>query len=125
MPEHTAVGSIGVRLLEQKLTIGTRVSYFSETDIGLVNTIPQGPQPAAYASQYMPGYAVVDLFSNYKVNPNLDLGLNVTNLLDEDYTPALSTTFTSPSNQCFGSNYPNCNSTGIGRTFYLTARSQF
>jgi hemoglobin/transferrin/lactoferrin receptor protein len=124
IPEHTAVGSLGVRLIDRKLTLGTRVSYFSETDVGLINTISQG-QPAPYASRYMPGYTVVDLFSNYKVSQNLDLGLNVTNLFDEDYTPAPSTTFTSPAGQCFGSNAPGCNTTGMGRTFYVTARSQF
>ena len=40
-----------------------------------------------------PAYTLVDLFSNYKFDNGLDLGLNVSNLLDEDYTPAQSTTF--------------------------------
>ena len=72
----------------------------------------------------MPAYTLVDLFSNYKFDNGLDLGLNVSNLLDEDYTPAQSTTF-SYAVQCFGSNSPGCNTTGMGRTVYLTARAQF
>ncbi len=125
VPEHTAIGSLGVRLLARKLTLGGRVSYFSETDVGAVNSTPGPGQPPPYASRFMPGYTVVDFFSNYTFSENLDVGLNVNNLFDEDYTPALSTTFTSPSGQCFGSNSPGCNTTGIGRTVYLTAKARF
>jgi len=124
VPEHVAIGSIGARLLDRKLTIGTRVSYFSETDVGAINSTPGPGQPPPYASRYMPAYTLVDLFSNYKFDNGLDLGLNVSNLLDEDYTPAQSTTF-SYAGQCFGSNSPGCNTTGMGRTVYLTARAQF
>ena len=37
LPEHTAIGTVGARFFDQKLTIGTRVSYFSESFVGDVN----------------------------------------------------------------------------------------
>jgi hemoglobin/transferrin/lactoferrin receptor protein len=120
LPEHTLVGTVGVRLLDEKLTLGTRVSYFSESYVGQVNV------GAFYTAPYMPAYTVVDLFSSYKFNEGLTTSINVDNLFDESYTPALSTTQGFPgSPTCFGSNAPGCNTTGMGRTVYFTARAQF
>lgn len=120
LPEHTLVGTLGTRLLNEKLTLGTRVSYFSESYVGDVNV------GAFYTAPYMPGYTVVDLFSSYKFNDGLLVGLNVDNLFDESYSPALSTTQGFPgSPTCFGSNAPGCNTTGMGRTVYFTAKAQF
>jgi hemoglobin/transferrin/lactoferrin receptor protein len=124
MPEHTAVLTAGVRLLEQKLTVGTRISYFSETFVGGVNS------GVFYGAPYMPGYTLVDLFSSYKVNSALEVGLTVTNLFDVEYTPSLSTPIIpqgpiTPTN-CFGTNLsPLCNDSGRGRTFMFTAKMQF
>jgi len=120
VPEHVIVGTLGVRLLNEKLTVGTRVSYFSESYVGDVNV------GSFYTEPYMPAYTVVDLFSNYKFNDNLQLALNVDNLFDESYSPALSTTQGFPgSPTCFGSNAPGCNTTGMGRTVYATVKAQF
>jgi hemoglobin/transferrin/lactoferrin receptor protein len=122
LPEHTLVGTVGVRLLNEKLTLGTRVSYFSESYVGQINVGPQ----AFYAAPYMPAYTVVDLFSSYKFDDGLTASINVDNLFDESYTPALSTTQGFPGTPtCFGSNSPGCNTTGMGRTVYFTARAQF
>lgn len=120
VPEHTVVTSGGVRLLDRRVTLGGRVSYFSESDVGAINVGPGG----FYASRYMPGYTLVDFFSTYKVTDNFELGFNIDNLFDKDYTPALTTAFFDGPN-CYGSNIPGCNDTGMGRTFYLTAKAQF
>jgi hemoglobin/transferrin/lactoferrin receptor protein len=118
LPEHTIVASGGLRFFDQKLTIGGRVSHFSESFVGNVNV------GGFYASPYMPGYTLVDLFSSYKFEQGLEMGLNVDNLFDTDYTPALSTAFFNGAT-CYGSNLPGCNDTGMGRTVYLTAKAQF
>lgn len=118
LPEHTLVTSAGVRLLDRKLTLGGRVSYFSESDVGATNV------GGFYASQFMPGYTLVDFFSSYKVTENIELGFNISNLFDKEYTEALTTAFFDGPN-CYGSNLPGCNDTGMGRTFYLTAKAQF
>jgi hemoglobin/transferrin/lactoferrin receptor protein len=120
-PEHVAVLTAGLRLLDQKLTVGARVSYFSETDIGAINV---GPPPAQYASQFMPGYTLVDLFSSYKFDSGLEIGFTAANIFDVEYTPALSTPFNA-SGVCFGGNAVNCNDTGRGRTLLLSAKMKF
>jgi hemoglobin/transferrin/lactoferrin receptor protein len=117
LPEHTAVLTAGLRMLEQRLTLGTRVSYFSESFVGNENV------GGFYAAPFMPGYTLVDLFSTYKLNDRMELGVNVINLFDIDYTPALSTPIVGAT--CFGSNLPNCNDSGRGRTILFTAKTQF
>jgi hemoglobin/transferrin/lactoferrin receptor protein len=123
LPDHTAVLSGGVRLLDRKLTLGGRLSYFSESYIGDINVGPAS-QRAPYGSPDMPGYTLVDFFSSYKFDQGVELGLNVNNVFDEVYTPALSTTF-SEGTKCYGSNQVGCIDSGIGRTFFLTAKAQF
>ncbi len=123
LPDHTAVLSGGVRLLDRKLTLGGRVSYFSESYIGAINAGTPA-QRAPYGSPTMPGYTLVDFFSSYKFDQGVELGFNVNNVFDEVYTPALSTTF-SEGTKCYGSNQVGCIDSGIGRTFFLTAKAQF
>jgi hemoglobin/transferrin/lactoferrin receptor protein len=124
LPEHTAIGTLGARFFDQKLTVGTRVSYFSESFIGDVNV------GSFYGGAMMPGYTLVDLFTSYKLTSNIELGATVTNLFDVDYTPALSTPLVpfgpvTPTN-CFGSNIsPLCNDNGRGRTGLVTVKAQF
>jgi hemoglobin/transferrin/lactoferrin receptor protein len=118
LPEHTLVTSAGVRLFDRRVTLGGRVSHFSKSDVGAINV------GGFYASRYMPGYTLVDFFSTYKVTDNLELGFNINNLFDKNYTEALTTAFFEGPN-CYGSNLPGCNDTGMGRTFYLTAKARF
>jgi hemoglobin/transferrin/lactoferrin receptor protein len=118
LPEHTLVTSAGVRLFDRRVTLGGRVSHFSKSDVGAINV------GGFYAGRYMPGYTLVDFFSTYKVTDNLELGFNINNLFDKNYTEALTTAFFEGPN-CYGSNLPGCNDTGMGRTFYLTAKARF
>ena len=127
LPEHILVATGGLRFLDQKLTVGARVSYFSESYVGDINVGPPGF--ASYAGPFMPGYALVDLFTSYKFDNGFEIGATVVNLFDADYTPALTTPIvpfgpTTPTN-CYGSNFPNCSDSGRGRTFLFTAKAQF
>jgi hemoglobin/transferrin/lactoferrin receptor protein len=123
-PEHVTVGTFGMRFLEQKLTVGTRVSAFSETFVGGANCC-NAATGASYGFPFMPGYVLVDLFSSYKFDSGFELGLTATNLFDVSYTPASSTPFTSPTGACFGSNFVGCNDSGRGRTVLLTSKAHF
>lgn len=118
LPEHTVVASGGVRLLDRRLTLGGRISHFSESDVGTQNV------GGFYASQFMPGYTLVDLFSSYKVTETFEVGFNINNVFDKEYTEALTTPFFDGPN-CYGSNLPGCNDSGMGRTYFLTAKAQF
>lgn len=124
LPEHMLVATAGLRFLDQKLLLGGRVSYFSESYVGDVNV------PTFYGSPFMPGYTLVDVFSRYELDNGLEIGATVTNVFDVGYTPALTTPvvpFLPPytSANCFGSNHSGCSDYGRGRTLMLTAKMQF
>ena len=83
LPDHTAVLSGGVRLLDRKLTmLGGRLSYFSESFIGDINVGPPpcGPTKSVYARLH-----AGRLLSSYKFDQGVELGFNVNNLFDEVY----------------------------------------
>lgn len=61
-----------------KLAMGGSATYSSEMTVGQ-------PDSAATDQYTVPGYTVVDLFANYRVNKALDLQLNVGNVADTDY----------------------------------------
>lgn len=111
LPDHILVLTGGMRFFERKLSVGARATITSESYIGFDNN-PADPFNA--------GYVVLDLFGSYKFDNGLLLGVNVNNLFDSGYTPALSspptTTCTPPGVTC---------NTGMGRTVLLTAKMQF
>ena len=113
LPDHVLVITAGLRFLDEKLTLGARATVTSEAYIGDINAAPGAPARSD-------GYALVDLFSSYKVNDTLTIGANVNNLFDEAYTPALSSP---PTVSCTPAGV-TCN-TGMGRTFLLTAKTHF
>lgn len=97
LPEDIVSLTAGARFFERKLETGVRYQYVSS-----------GEGINYYGSFKSPSYNLVDLFATYKFNENVDLSFKVTNLLDEKYTPALST---------YGS--------GQGRTFVVATQFQF
>lgn len=105
LPDDIFSATIGARFLEQRLTVGSRAYIVSESYIGDVN--------AYGGSSYVSGYGLVDLFANYKLENGLEFSLNVSNVFDKTYTPALST---SPGSAA---------DTGRGRTFFITAKASF
>lgn len=107
LPTDIFTTTLGTRLLEDhSLTLGGRLYAVSQSYVGAVNV-------SAGQSPYQPGYTLVDLFANYKLQNGIELGANVSNVFNVAYTPALSTTpsLTVPA--------------GRGRTFELTAKAKF
>lgn len=102
LPDHVFSITGGLRFLGEKLVIGMRGTFVSQTDIG--------------GGNFEESYSLADFFSTYEAYEGLDLGLTVTNLFDRAYTPALSTVPTGN---------PAGLETGRGRTFLLTTRAQF
>ena len=113
-PEHVLVMTAGLRFLNEKLTIGARGTITSEAFTGDPNAMIYG------TPLYTDGYALLDLFSNYKINDTFEIGASVNNVFDEGYTKALTT---APSVSCAPAGV-TCN-TGMGRTFLLTAKTHF
>lgn len=107
LPDHIFSATVGARLFDQRLTLGSRLYAVSKSYVGEVNVAP-GTDP------HEKGYVTVDLFTNFQMTDNLELGANVTNLFDKSYSPALST---SPGIAGLA--------TGRGRTFLVTAKAKF
>ena len=74
----------GVRLFEEKLTLGGRVTDVSKTEPAL------GSLRTGYE---MAGYRVYDIYGSYAFDPNTKLRFAVTNLTDVAYAPALGANF--------------------------------
>jgi hemoglobin/transferrin/lactoferrin receptor protein len=107
LPDDIFTTTFGTRLLDDhSLTLGGRLYAVSQSYVGTVNV-------SAGQSAYQPGYQLVDLFANYKLENGLELGANISNVFNVAYTPALSTT---PTTQGV---------TGRGRTVELTAKARF
>lgn len=103
MPDNIASITIGTRLFDEKLEIGGRGNFVSRSYVGDVNSVS-----GADENGYMPGYSLFDLYATYQVTDNLQLGISGTNILDRDYTPALSQAGNGP-----------------GRTVLFTAKAKF
>ncbi len=95
LPEDVVTVTVGARFLERKLESGVRVQHVSSGKAleGGKDTDP---------------YTLVDLFAKYKFTDTVDLSLQVLNVTNKEYTPALST---------YGS--------GRGRTFLVSTQFQF
>jgi hemoglobin/transferrin/lactoferrin receptor protein len=112
LPDQILTLTGGFRLLQERLTVGARGTFASQAYNGAdqvpfnANGDPSDP--------FSDGYALLDLYTNYKLDSGLELGANLTNVFDVAYTPALSTPATNFSGD-----------TGRGRTVLFTARAQF
>jgi hemoglobin/transferrin/lactoferrin receptor protein len=112
IPEHTATFSAGVRIFKERWTIGGRVFYASKAFVGFApfdfNALPDG-------SHFTDGYALLDLYTKFKITEDIEIGAIVTNVTNEAYTPATST----PGTGSFDGE------TGRGRTAIFTVRAKF
>ncbi len=93
-PKDTVTVNLGARLLDERLTLGTRLTYVGSryiegtgwggntinTALGIGGVKPSNWEP----------YTLVDLYGSYKVNENATLDFAVDNLTDRYYVDALS-----------------------------------
>lgn len=106
LPEHVATLSGGVRLFNERWTIGGRVFYASEAYVGTINN-PTNP--------YTDGYTLLDLYTKFKITEDVEVGATVTNVTDEAYSPATNT----------GATGGFTGETGRGRTAIFNVRAKF
>lgn len=104
LPDNTVSATLGGRFLEERITIGARYDYVSEGKVAALNSSFTG----ASAAQGGKAYNLVGLFASAKVTENIELNARVTNLMNEQFTPFLST-----------------NGNGQGRTVYLGTQIRF
>jgi hemoglobin/transferrin/lactoferrin receptor protein len=82
-PRNKITFDAGVRLFEEKLTLGGRISHVGGTSPNI------GQLTANYVSE---DYTLYDLYGSYAFNENTKLRVAVNNLTDVAYVPALGTT---------------------------------
>ena len=75
-----AVGTLGVRLLDEKLVAGTRVTIVDSHEGGATGV---GTDVSVFPPS--DAYTLVDLFAQYRLNEAMTLNLNVDNLFDKEY----------------------------------------
>jgi hemoglobin/transferrin/lactoferrin receptor protein len=110
LPDDVLTLTGGLRFLQEKLTVGAR-GYITSKAYNGADVIPTNGNPN---NPYNAGYELLDLFANYKLDGNIDVGVTVTNVFDLAYTPALTTPATDFTGEL-----------GPGRTFLVTTRAQF
>ncbi|WP_162914143.1 TonB-dependent receptor domain-containing protein [Taklimakanibacter lacteus] len=83
-PEEVWTLTGGIRLFEERFTIGGRIRDISET-LNYKSFDPTIPDT------YYPAYRLYDLFASAKVNDHLDVFLNADNITNVKYVPAMTT----------------------------------
>ncbi len=81
-PKYSGSITLGFRLLDEKLTVGGRMTYAGDRAIGRVGT-------GAVDSDWAP-YVVYDLFSTYKFDDQMIVDVSAENVTDLYYLDALS-----------------------------------
>lgn len=85
-PEYSGSLTIGTRMFEDALTLGTRVNFFGERYGGYA--LSSG---AVRAPVFWHANAIVDVFGSYKFNQDVALNFSAENVFDEYYLDPLST----------------------------------
>lgn len=85
-PRFTASVTAGARFLEDRLTLGGRVTYMGQRLAPLI------PDDYFWTTAVWEPYTVVDLFGQWKLNDNVTLNVSVQNLFDAYYVDALNNT---------------------------------
>lgn len=87
-PEYTVDLTLSQKFLEDRLTVGGRVSYVGPRAIGHGDVTAQGASQFIALVDWEP-YTLVDLFTEYKINDNMTASLRVENLFDRFYVDPL------------------------------------
>ncbi|WP_158693425.1 TonB-dependent receptor [Neorhizobium alkalisoli] len=78
-PEQKFTIDAGTRLFDERLMLGVRVNYVSETETGF-------GQLSGYTNE---AYTTYDLYGSFDITPEAKLRFGVANLTDERYVPSL------------------------------------
>ncbi|MBV6692506.1 TonB-dependent receptor [Serratia quinivorans] len=89
LPELYFTLDTGVRLLDEKLTLGGLVKYTGKAvRLSPDSNVDENEQLLKEPAPHIP--TVIDLYSTYQFNRNLLLKFSVQNLMDKDYSDALN-----------------------------------
>ncbi len=120
LPELYFMLDTGVRLLDEKLTLGGLVKYTGKAvRLSPDSNVDENEQLLKEPAPHIP--TVIDLYSTYQFNRNLLLKFSVQNLMDKDYSDALNKMNAMPSqSQDFSPT-----NTARGRTYIFGGEVRF
>ena len=120
LPEFYFTLDSGVRLLDEKLTLGGVVKYTGKSvRLSPDSDYDENEQLLKEPAPHIP--TIIDLYGTYQVNRNLLLKLSVQNLMDKDYSDALNKMNSLPSQ----SQYETPTNTARGRTYIFGGEVRF
>ena len=127
LPEHILVATGELRLLDQKLTVGARVSYSPRATWATSMSVCPGSLPSyARRSCRATRWSICSPATGLTAVLRLEQPLSIcsTRTTRQLTTPIVPFGPATPTN-CFGSNLSNCSECGPGRTLLLTTKAQF
>lgn len=120
LPELYFTLDTGVRLLDEKLTLGGLVKYTGKAvRLSPDSNVDENEQLMKEPAPHIP--TVIDLYSTYQFNRNLLLKFSVQNLMDKDYSDALNKMNAMPSQ----SQDVSPTNTARGRTYIFGGEVRF
>ncbi|WP_283603701.1 TonB-dependent receptor domain-containing protein [Serratia proteamaculans] len=120
LPELYFTLDTGVRLLDEKLTLGGLVKYTGKAvRLSPDSNVDENEQLLKEPAPHIP--TVIDLYSTYQFNRNLLLKFSVQNLMDKDYSDALNKMNAMPSQ----SQDVSPTNTARGRTYIFGGEVRF
>lgn len=120
LPEYYVTLDSGVRLFDEKLTLGSAITWTGPSK--RISPIPDGDiNGDAMTEKYEKQPTIVDLYADYEINKNFKLMMAINNLTNENYTDVLNRANSGAVMEERGRN----NETGRGRSYMIGGQVRF
>ncbi|CAG9421394.1 TonB-dependent receptor domain-containing protein [Providencia alcalifaciens] len=120
LPEYYVTLDSGVRLFDEKLTLGSAITWTGPSK--RISPVPDGDMNGdAMTEKYEKQPTIVDLYADYEINKHFKLMMAINNLTNENYTDALNRANSGAVMEERGRN----NETGRGRSYMIGGQVRF
>ncbi|CAK7058149.1 MULTISPECIES: TonB-dependent receptor [unclassified Providencia] len=120
LPDYYLTLDSGVRLLDEKLTVGTTITWTGPSKrIGVQSIVDHDGN--ALKDNYEKQPTIIDLYADYEVNKNVKLMMTVNNVTNKNYSDALNRANSTAIMEERGKN----NATARGRTYMIGGQVRF
>ncbi|QWQ26252.1 TonB-dependent receptor domain-containing protein [Providencia rettgeri] len=120
LPDYYVTLDSGVRLLDEKLTVGTTITWTGPSKrIGVKSIVDNDGN--ALKDKYEKQPTIIDLYTDYEVNKNFKLMMTVNNITNKNYSDALNRANSTAIMEERGKN----NATARGRTYMIGGQVRF
>lgn len=120
LPEYYVTLDSGVRLFDEKLTLGSTITWTGPSK--RISPILDGDQNGdALTEKYEKQPTIIDLYADYDINKNVKLMMTVNNVTNKNYSDALNRSNSTAIMEERGKH----NATARGRTYMLGGQIRF